>query len=85
LFIFKDGDGNWQSRVTLRSPSGILLLNDAEAGDVNKKPNVTHTSVVGFAPFRTTEFGQFTISLRLGNAGYERTFSVNRGLPPAAA
>ncbi len=76
IFIFKDGEGQFKTRLTIMSPSGKQLA-DIELRETTFVGK-SHSIVTQLAPFVTTEYGRYEVLLKLNEHVYARSFSLNR-------
>jgi hypothetical protein len=76
-FIVLDGDGTFSTVISLVAPSGKTIFKEELLPNSVKLPGQPLTLVVAVQPFVTDETGKFDIALRLDNATYRRSFTVD--------
>jgi hypothetical protein len=76
-FIVLEGEGTFSTTVSVVTPSGKRMFPDEGMPDTVKIPGQPLTVLVGMQPFITDEVGQFEAILRLGDASYQRSFTVD--------
>jgi hypothetical protein len=77
IFLVLEGEGTFPSSISLVSPSGKAMFQDEKMPDTVKIPKQPLSVLVGVQPFVTDEIGKFDVTLRLGDASYRRSFTVD--------
>lgn len=85
LFVFRDGFGTFQVRVSLRTPSGVALIDEQPMKDAVKLEAQALSLIVQVVPFQTNEFGDFEVIVTLNSRSYERSFAVVKSDRPSAS
>jgi len=78
LFLANDGEGEFETSISLRSPKGIKVIDNEAMPKSTKSAGHALSVIVQIVPFQTDEFGRFIASLKLGNKTYDRAFTISR-------
>jgi hypothetical protein len=77
IFIFRGGEGSFIPSVQFTTPSGKTIAEGKVAEKVTLGEG-GYNMLLNFIPFQTNEFGDFSVTAKLDDHQYHRSFAIRK-------
>lgn len=85
VVVVKGGQGTFSATFNLYAPTPAAPIVSHKFPDLIKKPEGNHVYVLNFLTFAAPEFGEYRLSLRIGDKEFTSKFSITLSPKPLPA